>query len=99
MIFVLTIINNVNNVVRTKIIGHYSLLVTHYSEYKHPLVSVHNVILWRVFFYIKLNNKEHIKRKIAENLAYLFCQYFNMNVSKRRNCIAIDDAFTNLSCN
>ena len=28
MIFVLTIINNVNNIVRTKIIGHYSLLVT-----------------------------------------------------------------------
>ena len=57
-------------------------------------MSAHNVILWRVFFYIKLNNKEHIKRKrksIAENLAYLFCQYFNMNVSKRRNCIVIDD--------
>ena len=38
MIFVLTIINNVNNIVRTKMIGHYllliirySLLITHYS--------------------------------------------------------------------
>ena len=28
MIFVLTVINNVNNILRTKIIGHYSLLVT-----------------------------------------------------------------------
>ena len=39
------------------------------------LVSVHNVIIWRMFFYIKLNNKGHIKRKIksiAENLAYSF---------------------------
>ena len=33
MIFVLTIINNVNanNILRTKIIGHYSLFVTRYS--------------------------------------------------------------------
>ena len=31
MIFVLTIINNVNEIVKTKIIGHYLLLVTHYS--------------------------------------------------------------------
>ena len=34
MIFVLRIINNVNNIERAKIIG--PLLVTHYSEYKHP---------------------------------------------------------------
>ena len=30
MIFVLTIINHVNDIVRTKVICHYSLLVTHY---------------------------------------------------------------------
>ena len=30
-VFVLTIINNVNNIARTKIIGHYSLLITRYS--------------------------------------------------------------------
>ena len=45
-----------------------------------------------VLFYIKLNNKGHIRKSIAEKLAYLFWQYFNMNVNKRRNCIVIDDA-------
>ena len=52
------------------------------------------MLLFGMFFYITLNNKEHIKRKrksIAENLAYLFWLYFNMNVNKRRNCIVIDD--------
>ena len=64
-------------------------------------MSVHNVIYWRMFFHVKFNcllvkidNKRHIKRtrkSIAENLANLFWQYFNMNVNKRRNCIVVDD--------
>ena len=41
MIFVLTIINNVNNICKNEnhwslLITRYSLLITHYSEYKHP---------------------------------------------------------------
>ena len=31
MIFVLTIINKLNSILRTKIIGHYSSLITRYS--------------------------------------------------------------------
>ena len=41
-----------------------------------------------------LDNKRHVKRKrksIAENVAYLFWQYFKMNVNKCKNCIVIDD--------
>ena len=41
MIFVLTIIGNVNNIVRTKMIGHYLLLVTHYSEYKNSFYRLY----------------------------------------------------------
>ena len=41
MIFVLTIINNVNNIYKNEnhwslLITRYSLLITHYLEYKHP---------------------------------------------------------------
>ena len=43
MIFVLTIINNVNNIVRTKIIRHYSLLVNHYS-----LLGIQTSILFTI---------------------------------------------------
>ena len=71
-------------------------------------MSVHNVIYWRVFFYVKFNcllvridNKRHIKRKrksIAENLAYPFWQYFDMNVNKRKNytCLALWKHHVNL---
>ena len=63
-------------------------------------MSVHNVILWRVFFYIKLKNKGHIKRKrksIAENLAYLFWQYFNMHCLTGI-ALSLMMSFANLSC-
>ena len=32
--------HNLNDIVRTKIVGHYLLLVIHYSEYKHPTFVV-----------------------------------------------------------
>ena len=57
MIFVLTIINNVNDIikckciVRTKIICHYlllithcTLLITHYLEYKHPCFLITQIL-------------------------------------------------------
>ena len=50
---------------------------------------------------VRIDNKRHIKRKrksIAENLAYPFWQYFDMNVNKRKNytCLALWKHYVNL---
>ena len=36
-------------IVRTKIIGHYSLFVTHYSEYKHSRSVVNILLTYSIF--------------------------------------------------
>ena len=58
MTFVLMIIKNVNNIVRTKIIGHYSSLVTFYSEYKNSFYRLYVYISYTGFilYYIKLHS-------------------------------------------
>ena len=96
MIFVLTIINNVNNICKNE--KHWSLLITHYSEYKHPQKILNLrwkvVCIWvcknawnsRKNYYTGFSGEKKISKQIIQrnsNLLFILL-WFSLQVSLPR---------------